>query len=132
MASGIIGCMLAINSIINVIALYAVARNSVGATKFSLAAWIFGVVSITLLAIVLLAMIIAGEVIPALSINLLFTPISVLAHMAYGWALLVHLRDLRGQPRNVYGCLVKDGETGAVDTSISISTLTPEDGAIRL
>ncbi|KAF9357845.1 hypothetical protein BGX34_009195 [Mortierella sp. NVP85] len=138
LAEAIICWMLAITTLLNLIALYAVSRKSVTATKISLAAWGFEAISLTLLVTLLTAMAIASETFRAslahLRFNSIFLFTSFLAQMLYGWSLVVYLRDLRGQPRDAHGFLVKDGEKGVVKTSTSNSSLTStsKDGAIRL
>ncbi|KAF9357847.1 hypothetical protein BGX34_009197 [Mortierella sp. NVP85] len=91
---------------------YAVIRKSLTATKLLYAGWWFGMAAflLTWLVCVPLGLYYAPlETKELLSIY----PVSAVVMDALiktvnGWALVVYMRDLRGQRRSAWGCLVKD------------------------
>ncbi|KAI7819374.1 hypothetical protein BC939DRAFT_460096 [Gamsiella multidivaricata] len=98
-------------SVIDVVALYAAVRKSITATKISLAVWCFRMAAsfLTLLfmSFVLFLSDETRDHMPRPGVQAVcLWVMRLFSQLLYGWSLVVILRDLRGQGRNIWGRLV--------------------------
>ncbi|KAG0224567.1 hypothetical protein BGX31_007940 [Mortierella sp. GBA43] len=121
-AQGLILSMAALTTTFNLIAFYSAIRSSIGATKVSLAIWGFQFSSMFMVVWLIMGPVFTSEVARKAIGKLLFESQgvsfllvrSLLWQILYGWSLVVHLRDLRGQPRNAWGRLTSHDDKKAV------------------
>ncbi|KAG0291856.1 hypothetical protein BGZ98_002831, partial [Dissophora globulifera] len=109
------GTLLALSTlgiIIDTIALYAIFRRSVTATKMSLVLWCLQTLLVVIGALIFREGFSDFTLSTCLSVAMHF-----LGKLLYGWALLVVLRDLRGQRRDEWGRLVNMDEKSVFDES---------------
>ncbi|KAG0001707.1 hypothetical protein BGZ80_005651 [Entomortierella chlamydospora] len=98
----------------NSVVLYAAVRKSVAAVKFCLVIYCLGLV-VSVISILMLAVAFfsgdeeSRKTIPHIGSQVI---LSIVLNIAYGWSLLVLLRDVRGQARDKWGRLLnyKNGE----------------------
>ncbi|KAF8927366.1 hypothetical protein EDD21DRAFT_372025 [Dissophora ornata] len=116
----------AICAAIDFTALYAALRKSITATKASLAFWCFQMASAILsISLVVLVLFLSEETRRNLPEFSAFTSLHFFLNTAvqlfYGWALLVMLRDARGQSRNEWGRLTRPDEKGVFEEAGPVS-----------